>query len=713
MVKQKVLLAINNLKLENYIIKKLDAEFEFVKPVSYRAGILSSVSNNKPDIVVITEDLTGKEPITKIVYEIFKKYNDIRIIFVSNERLPGDKLLNVLINYKVYDLIIGDEVQANEIIHHIRIPSNYNDIAHLHAVEVVDEEKGETLFEVPDYERPKERIIEVVKKVYVDTSPKQEYQTNNELNNDYQDDYKQELVYEPFQTSLEDLELVIGVNEFGQNVKVKDVLPNNYYYYNNYFFSQINEELYYFYHEGYFFDKNQIAYVNYKGDLISYEEFLKTEEDEFVIETKNDEDELLNEQRNKEEEMKNEKKRLENERLEREKVENERLERERKALLVKERIEREKKEEEHKKYMAQMEKERIAQERLAAEERMKEEAFRKQQEEERRKMQAFQAQEEMRRTNSQPQPEPEPEPQMQQPYPMNPQSEEQRNKSFMNMFGGKTQHQMIQAVSSSNKKFFTFVGSRGGAGTTTIAFNTAVALANQKSRVLYIEYNYKAPSTTILYDVAYTQKGIDTALKGLEKSDLTAIEDAIVHFSELKRRKIPGNPFKLFSDNLSMMTFSKEFIINYHKRKNEFNESFTRELFLYFLFQSEYDYIILDMQLEHISNETMYQALFLSQKICLVTLPDISYIGYATYHINEWANKSILLNNRLEIIVNRFEKTKLSQKILKDWLETDNLFIFPDVTKSAIEVNYDSVPLYLKGNNDFKEMINTLLKQIK
>lgn len=686
MIKEKVLLAINNLKLENYIIKQLNMEFDFVKPVSYRAGILASVENNKPDIIVITEDLNGKEPMTKIVYEIFKKYNNTRIIFLSNDRLPGDKFLNVLINYKVYDLIIGDEIQANEIIHHIRIPNNYNDVAHLHAVEVVDEEKGETLFEVPEYEQPKERIIEVVKKVYVDTSPKQE---------SFVDDIQEEnITYTPFQTTLEDLNSILGINEYGQEVKVRDVLPDNHYYYNGYFFNQINEELYYFYHEGYFFDKNQIAYVNYQNKLITYDEFILIEDDGFIIESNDDKEEELR----KENEFRLEQERLENERKAR-------LEQERKANMVKERIAREKEEEERKQYLAQKEKEKQIQERLAMEEKIKEETFRKQQEEQQR-MKDFVVQEDLRVKMQNPRKTKE------EDIDSN-QNDEQRDKRFMSMFGGKTQNQMIQAVSSSNKKLITFVGSRGGAGTSTIAFNLAVALATKKAKVLYVEYNYKAPSSTILYDIAYTQKGIDTALKGLEKSDLKAVDDAIIHFDELKRKKLQGNPFKSFPDNLSMMTFSKEFIINYHRKKDEFNESFTRELFLYFLFQSEYDYIILDMQLEHITNETMYQSLFLSQKICLVTLPDISYIGYATYHINEWASKSILLNNRLEILVNRFEKTKLSQKVLKDWLETNNLFIFPDVTKAAIEANYDSVPLYLKGNGPFKEMINTLINQIK
>ena len=290
----------------------------------------------------------------------------------------------------------------------------------------------------------------------------------------------------------------------------------------------------------------------------------------------------------------------------------------------------------------------------------------------------------------------------------------ERQNRFMSMFGGRTQNQMMQAASNSNKKLITFVSSKSGAGASTIAFNTAVDLANQNYNVLYLEYNYHSPATTFWYNVGYSSKGIDTALEGLKNSSLVEIEDAVIRMRDLRKKKLEGNPYKLFPDSLNMLYFSRDFIVNYPERVKTFDESFTREFFLYLIFQSEYDFIILDMQLQHISNEAMYQALFLSQKIYLVTLPDIAYVGYATFHIDEWAQKSILLNNRLEIVVNRFEQTKLTTDYLKDWLNTDRLLLFPEATKQVIEANYQGVPIITTGKkNPFKNSIGQIVNQLK
>lgn len=687
MVKQKVLLAINNVPLENYMINMLDDEFEFSKAVSYRAAILPGIEKSKPNIIVIVEELQGKENMTKLIYDIFKKYPNIRIVFIANERLPGDKLLNTLINYRVYDLIIGDEINANKIIHAIRVPNTYKDISYLHAVELVDETKGDVLFEAPDSAPPRERIVEVIKEVYVDTSTKNTLQKDEYVQQTSEHENTNENMYE-----------IIGSDRNGNEVAVKDVLPNGYFFYDGYFFNKLNNQDYYYYYEGYFFDKSNEPFANYNGKLVKYEDYVRllnetakqdeVEEDEFVIES------------SYEKEIKEHQKQQE---LEAERERTRQKEAEIQSQRVRQEMERQKRDAEETERLRRLDEERRYQERLAREEEVKLEN-KKRKEQESRKMQEQLSKQEptitmgKSRTNAH----------------VPKEEEKERNNRFMSMFGGRTQNQMMQAVSNSNKKLITFVSSKSGAGASTIAFNTATTLANQNYKVLYVEYNYKSPATTFWYDVGYTRKGIDTALEGLKNSSLVEIEDAIISMENLRRQKIEGSPYKAFPDSLNMMYFSKEFIINYPEKIKELDESFTRELFLYLIFQSEYDFIILDMQLQHIENEAMYQALFLSEKIFLVTLPDVSYVGYATFHINEWAKKSILLNNRLEIVVNRYEKSKLTPAHLQDWLETDRLITFPNVTKEMIEANYIGVPLSLLGkNNALKDALSQIINQLK
>lgn len=158
------MLAVGFRELEEFLQKKLRNEFKFVGVTVYREGIIRSIGQTNPDIVVIRETLEGKENILTIVYEIRTKYPKVRIVFIAGKREPGDALLATLVNYGVYDILYGEKIPAQSVISLLRKPNEYKDVQHLQPKPVLDEKRNKVLFESPEAQTIEK---EVIKEVYV------------------------------------------------------------------------------------------------------------------------------------------------------------------------------------------------------------------------------------------------------------------------------------------------------------------------------------------------------------------------------------------------------------------------------------------------------------------------------------------------------------------------------------------------------------------
>lgn len=162
---QKVLLAIGSIDMENFLKKKLSANFKFVDSLSYKEAVTKAVAKHKPDVLVIRETLPGHEDVLKIIYSIRNEFPSTRIIFISSQREIGDGVLSTLVSYGVYDLIIGNSIQAFDLIELIKTPNSYADVKQFQPVPKLNGDKRTVSFEAPD---PIVVEKEVVKEVFVE-----------------------------------------------------------------------------------------------------------------------------------------------------------------------------------------------------------------------------------------------------------------------------------------------------------------------------------------------------------------------------------------------------------------------------------------------------------------------------------------------------------------------------------------------------------------
>lgn len=159
----KIYFALGHQQLEDYIKsskplleKQLQDTIQFTGTALYREGILKNIENNPPDIILLREGLSGSTNISELVYQIRMKYPRIRIIFIAGDRNAGDPLLSTMVNYGIYDILVGSRVNAKDMLRKICKPSTLADVSFLIQKVTVDEHTNKQTFEVPDMDLVKE-----------------------------------------------------------------------------------------------------------------------------------------------------------------------------------------------------------------------------------------------------------------------------------------------------------------------------------------------------------------------------------------------------------------------------------------------------------------------------------------------------------------------------------------------------------------------------
>lgn len=159
----KIYFALGHVDLENYIKsskplleKKLGDTIQFTGAALYREGIIKNIENNPPDILLLREGLSGTVKISDIIYQIRVKFPRIRIIFIAGDRNVGDPLLSTLVNYGIYDILVGNRVNAKDMLRKICTPSTLADVSFLIQKVNIDENTNQANFELPDVDLLKE-----------------------------------------------------------------------------------------------------------------------------------------------------------------------------------------------------------------------------------------------------------------------------------------------------------------------------------------------------------------------------------------------------------------------------------------------------------------------------------------------------------------------------------------------------------------------------
>lgn len=613
---EKVLLAVGHRQVEDYINAKAKGEYTIVGTTVYREGVLKAIKENKPDVIVLFESLKGNENISEIIYEIRANYKNVRIIFGSNKREPGDVLLATIVGYGIYDILYGEKINANEIIRLIKDKNEFTDVFHLRPKTTVDEKTNKKLYDAPT------KVVErqVIKEIYLDkTNPPNESEEDNEIDISKEKDFSsEEQVIDNNSNSEEVLEKA-SEEEIINLDEVKSTDGDEI----------INLE------EKEPFDKGN----SLDDEVFNLEEKKEELIEEPVIEKKQDLDEKSEEQiKNLTENLKD---------IKEDKVEKVGFF----ARLIG--TSKDNKKENVVKEVPKIEK--VVPEPEVSEPKI-------------------------------PEPVIVPTPQAETIIP--------EPKIIKETVIKET----IMPVHM-KQKILTFLGSEQGVGNSQIAFNTALHLARSGFRTMYIDFKETGSTAEYLYQLGTFEKGLDIALRGMENKNYTQIENSIISMSSIisntPKSSMMLKNYKQFPDLLDLLFYSEDYVTR--KDKERLNSTFLKDLFMYFIIQKNYDFIVLDAPSD-LKNEFTEISMAYSTKIFLTLTQDVSHIGGWLRKMPE-LTKRINLDKKIYYIINKYEKAELNQRDISEWMKVDIPITIPSLNKDFINANYIGLPVLLYSKN--------------
>lgn len=596
---EKVLLAIGNIKIEEYLTKQLSGEFQFVGTSTYREGILKNIENNIPDIIILREGLKGSQNISSIIYDIRRDYPETRIIFITGNREAGDELLAMLVNLQIFDILANERINVNEIVSLVREPNTYQNVAHFQPKMMVDDRSKRMLFEAPEAAT----VIKNVEKVV--------------------------FVERPAETPL----------------PTPEPTPERKSRQGRGFFAK-------------------------RDDVVGEETGMEAEE---IVEPT--------------------------------------LEK-RKPLFGRNRTEQ--KETVDPKVLAKQEKARIQEEkRLADEERERERERERQQKEADKREQALRLKEqELQRKQAE-------------------HDEAERikkealylktlelQKQIEEMTKNKEAEKFLtqELPPHSKQKIISFIGGEHGVGNTQVALNTALQLAQNGYKTIYIELKEKPSTVDYLYQLHRNMdNGLEVALFNLESQDFRGVNKSITRMKDVIDRTREGDLmldlYKTFPKNLDFLFFSP----SYTESSNELmagNPQGLKELCMHLLFESGYHFIILDADNEP-SNPYTEIALRFGTQVFYTVTQDVCHIGNSVRQVAE-LSKSINLKDKLYYVVNKYEDAEINRAGVSDWLKTDVHLFVPNANKEFINANYMGQPVLLNTKQkDIKRAFSDIAQSIQ
>lgn len=268
----------------------------------------------------------------------------------------------------------------------------------------------------------------------------------------------------------------------------------------------------------------------------------------------------------------------------------------------------------------------------------------------------------------------------------------------------------------SKQKIITFIGGEHGVGNTQVALNTALQLAQNGYKTIYIELKEKPSTIDYLYQLhRNVENGLEVALFNLENQDFRGVNKSITRMKDVIERTREGDLmldlYKTFPKNLDFLFFSP----SYTESNNEIavgNPQGLKELCMHLLFESGYHFIILDADNEA-SNPYTEVALRFGTQVFYTLTQDVCHIGNSVRQVSE-LSKRINLKDKLYYVVNKYEDAEINRAAVSDWLKTDVHLFVPNANREFINANYMGQPVLLSTKQkDVKRAFNELAQSIQ
>lgn len=300
------------------------------------------------------------------------------------------------------------------------------------------------------------------------------------------------------------------------------------------------------------------------------------------------------------------------------------------------------------------------------------------------------------------------------PAHLQPNFDNNKQKKFLEKIFSKKK---IKPNNSFANKVVVFTGGKGGVGTTTLALNTALRIAEMNRKVLYIELNPTTPTASFWFDIELKYgKGIDQLLKDIVQQNMTIASQSLTR-ARIKGKEIEvapslNEPGFETGNIIDFMFFSAE-AMEKKLSLNDMEISNFKEIFLTLFYQENYNFVIIDIPFQYNNLKGVIDAFIYSHKIFTVISQDVASVGYTVKDIETLEKRDIRYKQKNTFIMNRAEPSKkLNMKELLQWLETDSLISIPNYTDFA-DIIVQGKPILTNAKDpSFRKHIDDIVSEL-
>lgn len=263
-------------------------------------------------------------------------------------------------------------------------------------------------------------------------------------------------------------------------------------------------------------------------------------------------------------------------------------------------------------------------------------------------------------------------------------------------------------------RLIAFMGTKHGVGNTTVALNTAVALANAGFKTCFIELNQKFPMVNGFFEFNNITFGLDTAVMALQQNNYNIASRCIIkpHGVNTVNKNIK-KVYNRLPGPLHFMLYSNEFLI---KSKTEeapiISDRDLKDLAYFLTVQERYSYVIIDLQPDdQAALDTFLVSPYRVHQLVLTTTQDTHGIKTAGLMITALArSRGSDLVRAAEFVVNQFSsKNRMSADKICEALHIPRSRLSKITLDSEgyMNANYTMVPYILtkgKYGNEYMDL---------
>jgi len=268
-------------------------------------------------------------------------------------------------------------------------------------------------------------------------------------------------------------------------------------------------------------------------------------------------------------------------------------------------------------------------------------------------------------------------------------------------------------------RLIAFMGTKHGVGNTTVALNTAIALANCGYKTCFIEINRHFPMVNEFFEFNNIVRGLDTALKALQENNpRLAMQCVIKPHGISATSKQAEKVYKRLPGPLHFLLFSNAFLLQCKTgNPHPITERELKDLAYFLTVQEHYSYVVIDLQPDDQDAISVFLGSGHVHQLVLTLTQDPHSISTAGYMITALARSrgSSLIKNAQFALNQYSSQNKMQPNRICNFLHiaSNRLTHLTLDSKGYMDATYSMVPYTLSKGKFSNEYVDLRMKITK